>query len=397
MPKSTTLLPAFLLFLFHLPALQAGEWSGYLSLEARVFNHDPLYTEQHQNNLSFSVQPEYHTRWNKRHNFTFTPFFRLDQHDSNRTHSDIRELIWSTYGRDWEIKAGIGKVFWGVTESQHLVDIVNQTDMVENLDGEDKLGQPMLNLTLIRNWGNLDLFILPRFREQTYTGFHGRLRSPLPIDDTQTGYESDKKKRHIDYALRWFKTVGLWDIGLSHFYGTNRTPSLSTGLDDNGNPVLIPYYNLIHQTGLDIQATMGDWLWKLETIHHRSKSEKYNALTAGFEYTLVGIGSTSKDLGLIMEYLYDNRDDKPYVPFYDHVMLGTRFVFNDVQSTEILLGVIINRDHSDRIYSIEASRRLTDNWKLSVEGRIFSGVRPATPFYSLRNDDYLQIELAYYF
>jgi hypothetical protein len=376
----------------------AGEWSGYLSFEGRYFNHAPLFSGLHQNNLSFSTQPEFHTRWDNNHqSFTFTPFFRVDQHDSNRTHADIRELVWNTYGKDWEFKAGIGKVFWGVTESQHLVDIINQADMIENLDGEDKLGQPMLNLTLIRNWGTLGLFILPRFREQTYTGSNGRLRSPLPIDNSQTVYESQKKEKHIDYALRWFKTIGAWDIGISHFYGTNRTPLLSTGLNENNEPVLIPYYSLIHQTGADVQATKGDWLWKFEAINRRSKTEKYNAITAGFEYTLVGIAKSSKDLGLIMEYLYDSRDDKPYVPFYNHVMLGSRLVFNDVQSTEILFGVILNRQHSDKVYSIEASRRLTDNWKISLEGRIFSGLRPSTPFYSLRNDDYLQVELAYHF
>jgi len=54
--------------------------------------------------------------------------------------------------------------FWGVTEFQHLVDIINQTDLVENIDTEDKLGQPMINLALINDWGTVDLFIMPYFR-----------------------------------------------------------------------------------------------------------------------------------------------------------------------------------------------------------------------------------------
>ena len=73
------------------------------------------------------------------HNLTFTPFFRLDSSDGERTHLDIRELLWQSYGDTWEVRAGLGKVFWGVTESQYLVDVINQTDLVESPDGEDRL------------------------------------------------------------------------------------------------------------------------------------------------------------------------------------------------------------------------------------------------------------------
>ena len=61
------------------------------------------------------------------------------------------------------MRVGVGKVFWGVTESRHLVDVVNQSDFVEDLDGEDKLCQPMLALTLKLVWGTFDLFVLLPF------------------------------------------------------------------------------------------------------------------------------------------------------------------------------------------------------------------------------------------
>ena len=59
--------------------------------------------------------------------FTFQPFIRIDQQDEERSHFDIRELAWLHVGNDWELRTGIRKVFWGVNESQHLVDIINQT------------------------------------------------------------------------------------------------------------------------------------------------------------------------------------------------------------------------------------------------------------------------------
>ncbi len=104
--------------------------------------------------ISLAAQPEYYRAWDDgRQNFTFVPFLRWDQSDSERSHVDIRELTWLRAADNWELRVGIRKLFWGVTESQHLVDIINQTDLVEAPDGEEKLGQPMLNLALIRDWG----------------------------------------------------------------------------------------------------------------------------------------------------------------------------------------------------------------------------------------------------
>ena len=84
---------------------------------------------------------------------TFAPFFRYDNTDSRRTHADLREAYLLLFGEigegEWELRVGVDQVFWGVTESQHLVDIVNQVDFVEHPAGEAKLGQPMVQLHLV--------------------------------------------------------------------------------------------------------------------------------------------------------------------------------------------------------------------------------------------------------
>ena len=54
-------------------------------------------------------------------------------------------------------------------------------------------------------------------------------------------------------------------------------------------------------------------------------------------------------------------------------------------------------DGSARSISIEASRRIGSNWKLSVEARTFFEISNTDPFFGLRNDDFVLIELAYYF
>ena len=83
--------------------------------------------------------------------------------DDQRTHADLREAYWAWQDDEYELIVGVDKVFWGVAESRHLVDIINQTDLVEDLDEEDKLGQPMVNVSVQRDWGRLGFYLLPYF------------------------------------------------------------------------------------------------------------------------------------------------------------------------------------------------------------------------------------------
>jgi hypothetical protein len=373
----------------------SAEWSGYVSAEYRAFAQQPLDPRQHDNNLSFSAQPEYYSSWDgNSQSFAFVPFVRWDEHDEERSHADIRELTWLKAADDWELRVGIRKVFWGVTESQHLVDIINQTDLVEAPDGEEKLGQPMINLALIRDWGTLDLFVLPGFRERTFPGVDGRLRSALPVDSRHALYESPDKDRHIDLAARWTRVIGDWDVGLSAFKGTSRDPRF---IPNASGTALIPVYDLITQWGLDLQATLGAWLWKLEAINRAGQGEQYNAFTAGFEYTLVGIADSATDLGMIVEFLYDDRGNQALTPFADDIMLGARLSLNDVQSTEFLLGMIADSSDSTRSVKLESSRRLGDSWKITLEGQAFTHVADSDLLTAMRKDNYLQLELARYF
>ncbi len=385
------------LWLVVTPAM-AGEWSGYVSGEVRLFPNSPAYTDQRGNNLSFSFEPQYYNEWdNGKQSFTFTPFMRFDQRDDERTHFDIRELTWLKAATDWELRVGVRKVFWGVTESRHLVDIINQTDLVENIDREEKLGQPMINLALIRDFGTIDLFLMPYFRERTFPGKNGRLRTPIPVDKDLVQYESGARKHHVDSAVRWSNSIDIWDIGLSWFHGTSRDPLLIPVLDKRGTLKLAPRYDIIDQVGLDVQATQGSWLWKLEMIRRSGQGKSFAAFTGGFEYTFYGIQDSSADLGVLLEYLYDSRDDAAPTPFEDDVFAGMRLALNDAQSTEVLAGFIIDRDDGGATFNLEASRRLSDNWKLEVEARFFNGYERTNPAYTFRKDDYVEVKLSYHF
>ena len=375
-----------------------GVWSGYISGQGRGFWQSSQFDDQRDGDLSFAVEPEYYKDWsNGLRAITFKPFARVDSTDPERSHVDIREAHYLHVVGDWEWRVGIAKVFWGVTESQHLVDIINQTDLVENLDTEDKLGQPMIETTWLQNWGALQFYVLPGFRERTFPGRKGRLRTGLVVDTDEEEYESGAEENHVDWALRLKTQFGPVDLGLSHFNGTSRVPELRTRLNSNGNIELIPYYGLINQTGVDLQAIVGNWTWKLESILQTKKGRDFAAAVGGFEYTFYGVSESRADVGVLSEYHFDDRKQDAPVVFQDDIFLGMRYVLNDAQDTEVLAGGFYDFDYSSKSVRVELQRRFSDSWKLESELQMFSDVAGDDPLHTFHRDDYFQIDLAYYF
>jgi len=373
------------------------ELSGYVEGEIRLFPHDPLYFGQQDQSASLAFQPEYYHEFESGSSFTFVPFFRLDSADSERTHFDVRELTYLWLHDDFELRLGVRKVFWGVTEVLHLVDIINQTDLVEDLDGEDKLGQPMINYNIEGAWGAWGLFVLPGFRERTFPGAHARLRGGLPIDADNATYDSAAEELHVDFAARWSAVVGDLDLGVSHFHGTSREPRFIAVID-GGRTVLRPHYDQIDQTALDAQLTIGPWLWKLEAMTRSGHGDRFAAGIGGLEYTFFQIAGRA-DLGLIAEISEDDRDSAraPAVLSDNDVFVGLRLTLNDDRDTTALAGLAVDRLTGETLMSIEAERRLSDNWKFEFEARLIWNTSPDGIAHGIRNDDYFTLRLARFF
>lgn len=164
----TALFGALCMFFTLCSNVQAFELSGNVTAEYRYFFESPFRDSLEGSNLSLSFEPKlYHLFADSRDSVTFIPFVRLDQSDSQRTHWDIRELKWQkAVLNQWELRVGIDKVFWGVTETVHLVNIINQIDMVENPDEEDLLGQP----TIRHNSRGVPLLVAIRFPGSSLPG-----------------------------------------------------------------------------------------------------------------------------------------------------------------------------------------------------------------------------------
>ncbi len=370
-------------------------------------------------------------------------FGRWDENDDARTHGDIRELYYQQSGEDFEFRLGLRRVFWGVTESRHLVDIVNQSDFVENISNELKLGQPMASFAAVRDAGTLELFLMPVQRERTFPGDEGWPRLPFPVAESETTYESKDEDRHIDYAVRYAGSFGPVDFGLAWFDGTARDPRLDPcvkrgagGTYWTGSPtdltcpptavtpvtpppvpppppfdpaqveaeiraatILVPRYDLLRQASIDAQYVAGSMAWKVEAVRRKLLGEVTWGTVAGFEYTFGDIAGSGIDVGVLGEYLCDEKDDALNALVDDEVFAGVRLALNDVAGTTLLAGALASRDDGkSRRYGIEGSGRLNDDWKLSAEARLFSKwpkADPATGF--LAEQDFVTVTLERFF
>ena len=370
--------------------------SGFVGVEARVFTQNPKHAGQEtgaEASVIFNPEFRYRTQ-DRKHQFSFIPFYRQDSRDHERSHFDVREAYWLWIDDEVEILAGLNKVFWGVAESRHLVNVINQVDGVEDLDGEDYLGQPMINIASQRDWGRLDAYILPGFRERIFPGVEGRFRAALPVDTDNAQYESSADEKHVDFAARYSHYFGDWDVGLSYFYGTDREPVL---MPNAQNTRLIPTYNLINQVGVDIQYTTDAWLWKFEGLVREGQGDTFAAAVGGFEYTFFQIYD-AWDLGILAEYQYDGRDAQAPVSTQDEdVFLGARLALNDIQDTELLAGFSVDHNTGEQFYNLEAERRLGQNYELELRARFFAGSDPGEDAFAIERDDYIQLRLSRYF
>ena len=371
------------------------ETRGSVGLQLQLFPKDAIHSADQSSNYSFSSEIEFYTPIGEDGSLTVTPFMRVDQHDEQRSHIDLREFVYSHYGEGYELNAGLGKVFWGVAESTNLVDVINQTDSVENDGSSAKLGQPMINLLLIKDWGDIDLYVLPGFKPRTMPGENGRPRAPTVLDTNNALYESNDRSKHVDFAGRVSIAFDQWDIGAHVFHGTARTPQFKFNPSSES---VVPFYYQHTQLGLDIQATLESWLLKAEIVH-RSGDEiiDHASVVSGFEYSFYDIRETGADLGIVTEWMYDDRGEDADQAFQNDLLIGLRLALNDEQSLEGLLGVITDLDEGGQLITLEGSRRFGSNFKASVQMSIFQDVENDSAFADFDAEDNLEFEIAYFF
>ncbi len=383
------------------------DFSGKISVENRWFPQTNLYKHQSRHSSGFVFEPEFYFENAEGWSFTFVPFLRYDSADSRRTHADIREAYFLLFGElgddEWELRIGVDRVFWGVIESNHLVDIINQVDTIEHIDLEIELGQLMAHATWSGEWGVAELFILPHHRERTFPSRDGRLRTEFIVDEDHPTYESSAEQWHVDFALRYSHNFGPFDIGISVFDGTSREPAYIPRLEPDGL-ILVPHYEKIRQFGLDAQMTLDAWIFKLEAIRRsgaknlRLEEDDYAAFVVGTEYTFYSVFDSPADFSVVGEWNYDERGEDATNIFDDDLFFAIRYALNDIQDTTFFLSIMQDREHSTNVLFLEFDRRLSDQWSMNMEGfHPLDTDEKDVQIYPTRRDSFIELRLNYNF
>lgn len=375
-------------------SVSAWDTKGEIGLELRGFTEDGTDPRQERGDFGLSVHIEFVKDLESgAGRLAFVPFARIQLHDENRSHGDIRELFYEHYLETWEFRLGIGQEYWGVTEFVHLVNVINQVDTLESLDEEKRLGQPMMKASYLGEFGQIDFFALLGLRTREFPGIEGRIRAPLLVNTDYDQFESGAKEKRLDWAMRFSKTIDNIDLGLTLFHGQQRDAQLRL---NSSTMELYAYYDTITQVGFDGLIAIADWILKMEVMSRSIDGMTHAAFTGGFEYTLVGIFQSTTDLGLILETAIQNHRDR-YSPMSSEIIVGSRFAFNDVMNSEILAGIIYDTHLESTVFSIEGSRRLSDQLKISIEGRVYHDMHQNDPLAFLDDEDHLTLQLSYFF
>ena len=330
---------------------------------------------------------------------------------------DPRELYFIHAANTWDFLVGFDTVAWGVTESRHLVDVINQRDPGGNLDDdEDRLGQPMANLNLISpTMGTLSLYTLFGFRERDLPEPGDRLRQQFVVSEGDAKFGGNNWEKNVNFAGRYTNSFGLlggsMDVGLSYFHGLSRDPRLQFVPEALPPAVLaalppgsqvpgkvIPIYDVMNQIGLEGLFAYKDLQLKLEGLSRWQNGEQYFASVSGFEYTLHDMFNGGADIGLLGEYLWDGRSsNQPATPFDNDVFGGVRVTLNDVGSTRILAGVTVDVADQETYGSVEFEHRLRDDLLLSIDARTFNGIPKNDQFGFLNTESFVEMALQKFF
>ena len=234
-------------------------------------------------------------------------------------------------------------------------------------------------------------FIFLQFSQGTTTKFESGLKLFLSKFDMERLY--DFEEEGIDGLMRMKEEEAMQNTEAKMKNLLDTAEELKAKLDD------LTRYEIINQVGLDLQYTQDAWLWKLEAIARSGHGSPFFAAVGGFEYTFFQVFESKADLGILMEYLYDGRDEEaPPTAFENDVFAGARLALNDTQDTSVLAGAIYDPSDSTAAILVEAERRLGENWKVELEARLFAGsTEGSDSFQQLGEDGFVGLRVSRHF
>lgn len=313
-------------------------------------------------------------------------FYNWDLEDEERRYYDLREARLNYSSGRWQFEAGNAVVFWGVSETINIVNVINQADLKESVDGKEKMGQGMLVSRYSGNINSFSIYYLPSFEPLDYPE---RPSPTIKILQDQPRFE--KNADEGEWAARWVGAFDFGDVGLSYFNGIRRDPLL---VRSGESAALIPLYVKSEHMALDSVLFWSDAIVKTELLLGKEQEEDFFAYNLGFEYPTFPSFSWWQDAAWIAEFVFDSRDEKSGSMGQKDIFLGGRFNMGDLSQYELRIISGLDLDHYSKYLDFSFRHRLTDYIQWSAKIIQFMDVGDEDYRIKLVEDeDFIELEL----
>ncbi|RAP37237.1 hypothetical protein DID80_04240 [Candidatus Marinamargulisbacteria bacterium SCGC AAA071-K20] len=386
---------------------------GEVGIESRYFSNDTI-EETKDSNIAQKARIEIRGNQNNFYE-RLRVFGRADTTDHNRGVVVIEEAWYGYEKSNLNIKAGAQMLNWTALEAFHPADMLNSRNLDSNVENAEKYGEPMLSLNYLLEGGSVGVYYMPVMIDPNLPKKTNRLRFASFDTGSAIWIEEDGSisadNRSDQFALRVDKTFGPADVSFHYLQHKDRSQPLLVLNSETTqfHPVYLP----VKQVGGTLQYIISDFILKSE-FAHRGFSKSTNThlgvldqkdhyqLAFGGEYTFYH--SSGKESGLLIEAQtiqgVSKQERAALSLFQNDILLGHRFVFNDMSSSEFFTSLIVDLERSDELlFSFSYSQRLGDTWKIQPGLRLVKG-RSHSDGYGLQQiaeSDQVFINLTRYF
>lgn len=332
----------------------------------------------------------------------------------------ILKDAWVGYRNPYvEFRVGAEVLNWTATEAFHPADIINSRNLDGDFENADKLGEPLASARLRFLSGGLTAYVFPMRMAPILPSAQSRLNFGGGAELSgarwvNAGGTVSDERFAAQWALRLDQTIGSADVALHYVDHSDRgQPAI---LLDLATQAARPVYGRVRRAGLTYTQALGEWLLKVEGDHRLFDSVElaqgqalvvpmpvdHTALAVGLEW---GWGYESGSEGtLIIENQSaiapgaSAEERERLGPFQLDGLLGYRHTFNDVASTEFMLGVIADFERAgELLVTASGSRRLGDVWSARVSLRAIRAPDEASTLHNLHDLYSGQLDLTRHF
>lgn len=368
----------------------------------------------------------------------------------DRSFVNIEKLYYTQTFDTWDLVVGYNVEDWGVSSGRTIVNVLNSRDIANRVGTGGLIGTPMINANFVTEIGTFSAYAAFGDVIQNFGGPATRQRAPFALDDDFAVYEDENS---VDLALRFSNDYAIGDgaldlsayiyrgtsreavalPGCTSTFGTvtqaicgqindaivadfenggtqpldetefgtfilNNFPAHAADFQAGGVAGLTPYYQEISQVGLTAVYAFGDTQLRFEGYYRDTQHEGFAAGIIGGDHTLYEPAGLDGNLVLALEYHFDDRSARQTTSLFDNdLFLGANYTGNDRNGTQFGLGVFHDLDTSAQLYSLNASRRIGDRFRLGLDVSHVHADGMNDPLSLIDDDTFAEVTLSIFF